>query len=90
MTIGAAGWHPDGKLHAQIVRVLAIVNAVAVTGLAGCEQVGIPAAWNRPGLEAQHAAHAEAPGANSGRRAIAMIQLMLPPWWLRRCSSPPS
>ena len=48
--------------------MLAIVNRVAVARLARRQQVRIPAAANRPRLEAEHRAHADAAGAGAAAR----------------------
>ena len=53
----------ERELHEQVVRVLAIVNGVAVAGLTGRKQIGIPAAADRPRLGTEHRAHANATAA---------------------------
>lgn len=47
------------QLHEDVVRMLFVVNGVAVAHLAGCQQIRISATADRPGLEAEHATHAD-------------------------------
>ncbi len=48
--------------HQQVVRVLAIMNRVAIAQLARGQEIGITAAANGRRLQADHRAEAEAPG----------------------------
>src|SRR4029453_12984863 len=50
------------EFHEQIVRMLPIVNLLALALFTGREQIGIPTPTNRPGLEAHHAAEPEETG----------------------------
>ena len=52
------------QFHEEIVRMLSIVNRVAVAHFTGGQQVGIAAAGNRPWLNAEHGAQANAAGAH--------------------------
>ena len=49
----------DRQLHEQIVRMLPIVNGIAVTDLTGREQVRVAATRYRPRFQAEHRAHAD-------------------------------
>jgi hypothetical protein len=50
----------DRQFHEEVVRVLAIVDGVAVAGFAGSQQVGVAAAGDRPRLETGHRPQPEA------------------------------
>ena len=70
-----------GKLHEQIVRVLAVVNRVAFADLAAREKIDAAAVGNGPGLGAEHRTQAETPAAQGPARhqhdPVDAAQLML-------------
>src|SRR5512147_636804 len=59
---------PRRDLHEQIVRMLAVVNRLSTTQLAGREQVRITATANCPRLEARHATQSEAAASGAAFR----------------------
>src|SRR5512138_3010414 len=73
---------PRRDLHEQIVRMLAIVNLLSTTQLAGREQVRITATANCPRLDARHAAQSEAAASGAALRhnhqPVDASRLMIP------------
>jgi hypothetical protein len=66
------------QFHEQIMRMLAIVNRLAAAQLAARQQIRIAASIDRPRLEADHCRETGGGRFQSGARADAITQLMLP------------